>query len=112
MLKASLSDYPGPRLSWYVIQYVAPPERWVSTSRTALGLGHVKSGSCRLVERPRLVTGLVFKTSGVARERRSGGSIPLLYRGRSSRSCNETGGANEELSLGHWSAVQAALSNA
>jgi hypothetical protein len=26
------------------------------------------------------VTGLVFKTSGVARERRSGGSIPLLYR--------------------------------
>jgi hypothetical protein len=26
------------------------------------------------------VAGLVFKTSGVARERRSGGSIPLLYR--------------------------------
>jgi hypothetical protein len=32
------------------------------------------------VERPCLVTGLVFKTSGAARERRSGGSIPLLYR--------------------------------
>jgi hypothetical protein len=26
------------------------------------------------------VAGLVFKTSGTARERRSGGSIPLLYR--------------------------------
>jgi len=26
------------------------------------------------------VAGLVFKTSGMARERRPGGSIPLLYR--------------------------------
>ena len=33
-----------------------------------------------LVEPPSLVAGLVFKTSGAARERRSGGSIPLLYR--------------------------------
>ena len=35
-----------------------------------------------LVEPPSLVAGLVFKTSGAARERRSGGSIPLLYRSR------------------------------
>jgi len=33
-----------------------------------------------LVEPPCLVAGLVFKTSGAARERRSCGSIPLLYR--------------------------------
>ena len=38
-----------------------------------------------LVEPPCLVAGLVFKTSGMARERRPGGSIPLLYRFRRSR---------------------------
>jgi hypothetical protein len=49
-----------------------------------------------LVERPRLVTGLVFKTSGVARERRSGGSIPLLYRG--DKPANDTGSERHGLS--------------
>src|SRR5262249_22639001 len=43
-----------------------------------VGVG--RSPSAALVEPPCLVAGLVFKTSGTARERRPGGSIPLLYR--------------------------------
>src|SRR5208283_3120717 len=63
-------------------------------------LGEEKS----LVEHPRLVTGLVFKTSGAARERRSGGSIPLLYRGGSAENDRGTdiagpGGAAVGLSV-------------
>ena len=60
------------------------PLRWAGGGRrthadvdTGTASGHHRA---LLVEPPSLVAGLVFKTSGAARERRSGGSIPLLYR--------------------------------
>ena len=63
-----------------------PPACRFSHLQFASALAFCLGLSSHLVERPRLVTGLVFKTSGMARERRSGGSIPLLYRGFSALS--------------------------
>ena len=63
----------GPRVS----AARAPGRRPQSDVDTPARSGHHRA---LLVEPPSLVAGLVFKTSGTARERRPGGSIPLLYR--------------------------------